>query len=141
MNKDLVDYALEYARKKGVAYVEARGHSASREQLAMKNGVLDAYLSSVDEGFCVRILDRGGLGFASSNRLTKDEARNIVDLAHKFALLAGRKDKITFADERGVGAKWRVAQRERIEDVAPEQKRGMLGFQRPVGLFLLRGRQ
>jgi TldD protein len=122
LNKDLVDYILEYASTKGVAYAEARGQSTNWEQLAIKNGVLDAYLSSVDQGFCVRILDRGGLGFASSNRWTRDEARDVVDLAHKFAMLAGRKDKIAFADESGVEAKWSVTQREKIENVAPEQK-------------------
>ena len=66
MDKDLVDFALDYAQSKKVDYAEARAHVTQADQMVIKNGVLDAYLSTVDSGFCVRILANGGLGFASS---------------------------------------------------------------------------
>jgi len=122
MEKDITDYALDYARRKHIQYAEVRAHRTKNEQLVIKNGVLDAFLSTIDSGFCVRILTEGGLGFASTNKWTKDEAKAVVDTAYKFATMAKRKDKITFAEEKGVEAKWSVPQKEKIEDVSPEQK-------------------
>ncbi len=122
LDRDLVDYALDYASGKEVEYAEARAHSGRLEQLVIKNGVLDAFVSTLDSGFCVRILAKGGLGFASTNKWTKEEAKAVVDEAYRFASIAGRKDKITFAEEKGVEAKWSVEQEEKIEDVPPESK-------------------
>lgn len=122
LDKDLVDYALDYASGKEVEYAEARAHSTRREQLVIKNGALDAFVSTLDSGFCVRILAKGGLGFASTNKWTKEEAKAVVDKAYKFAAIAERKDKITFAEEKGVEAKWSVEQEKKIEDVPPESK-------------------
>ena len=122
MDKDLVDYALDYAQGKKIEYAETRAHTTEFEQLVIKNGTLDAFISAIDNGFCVRILADGGLGFASSNKWTKDEARILVDKAYKSARLAKREDKITFADEKGVDTKWRVSQKKKIEDIPAEQK-------------------
>lgn len=122
MDKDMVDYALDYARSKKVDYVEARAHATNADQMVIKNGVLDAYLSTEDSGFCVRILASGGLGFASTNKWTKDEAKLVVDTAYKFAVMAKRKDKIAFAEEKGVETKWSVEQEKKIEDVPPEKR-------------------
>ncbi len=102
MDKDLVDFALSYAKDKQVEYAEVRAHYETSEDLAMKNGILDAYVSAVDSGFCVRILADGGIGFASTNKWTKREAKGIVAIAYRLAKMAKRKDKITFAKERSV---------------------------------------
>jgi len=122
LEKDIVDYALEYARGKDVEYAEIRAQSGKIEQLMIKNGVLDAYLSAFDSGFCVRILADGGIGFASTNKWTKDEAKTVVDLAYRFAKTAKRKDKIKFAEEQSVETKWRVEQKEKLEDIDSETK-------------------
>jgi TldD protein len=117
-----VDYALEYAQSKKADYAEARAHNTKVEYMVIKNGILDAFVSTVDNGLCVRILTKGGLGFASTNKWTKEETKTIVDTAHKFASMAKRKDKITFASEKGVKTKWRVEQKKKIEDVPAEKK-------------------
>lgn len=122
MEKDLVDYTLNYALKKTVEYAEVRAHKTKSEELVIKNGILDAFNSAVNSGFCVRILAEGGLGFASTNKWTKDEANTIVDTAHKFAAMAKRREKIKFAEEKGVDDKWNVPQKRKIEDIHPEQK-------------------
>jgi TldD protein len=122
MENDLVDYALQYAQSKQVDYAEARGHVTNADQMVVKNGVLDAVISTEDSGFCVRILARGGLGFASTNKWTKEEAKAIVDTACKLAAVAKRRDRISFAEEKCVKTKWRVAQKTKLEDVQPEQK-------------------
>ena len=122
MEKDIVNYALDYAQSKKVEYAEARAHNTKHEELIVKNSVLDAFVSTIDTGFCIRILANGGLGFASTNKWTKDEAKAVVDTAYKFATIARRKDKITFAEEKGIEAKWSVEQQKKIEDIPPERK-------------------
>jgi len=122
LDKDLVDFALDQAVSKGVEYAEARAHSEKSEELALKNGVLDAYVSAVDSGFCVRILADGGIGFASTNKWTRKEARNVVEIAYKLATAAKRKDKITFAKEKSVKANWKAEERKPLKDVPAETR-------------------
>ncbi|NWF87509.1 TldD/PmbA family protein [Candidatus Bathyarchaeota archaeon] len=122
MNEDIVDYALNYAQKKGVEYAEVRAQSQTEEVLLLRSGILETYVSAVDSGFCVRLIANGGIGFASTNKWTKEEAKEIMDLALKYARAANRKEKITFAEEKGVETKWVVNQKKKIEDVSPEEK-------------------
>jgi TldD protein len=122
MEEDVVDYTLDYAQRKGVEYAEVRAQSEERERLMLRNGILEAYLAGVDSGFCVRMIADGGIGFASSDKWTKEEAKKIVDSALRYAKAADRKDKIKFAEEKGVRTKWVVEQKEKIEDVSPEEK-------------------
>jgi TldD protein len=122
LDKDTADFALNYAAGKKVEYAEVRAHSEKGEGLTIKNGVLDAYASAVDSGFCVRILAEGGIGFASTNKWTKDEAKTIVEIAYKFAKMAKRKDKIVFAEEKSVKANWKVDEKKKLEDVPPEKR-------------------
>jgi len=122
LDKDIADFTLEYAMSKKVDYAEVRAHGTKHEELVMKNGVLDAYVSTVDSGFCVRVLAEGGIGFASANKRTKDEAKTIVNIAYKFAKMAKRKDKIAFAEEESVKANWKVPEKKKIEDASPETK-------------------
>ena len=82
MDKDIADFALSYARGKKVDYAEVRAHTESQEGLVTKNGILDAYVASVDDGFCVRVLADGGIGFASTNKWTR-EAKAVVHMTHK----------------------------------------------------------
>jgi len=118
----LVDYALSLAAGKAVEYAEVRAHSEKSEDLSMKNGALDAYVSAVDSGFCVRILADGGIGFASTNKWTRKEAEGVVDLALRLAKTANRKDKINFAKEKAVKASWKVEEKTRLEDVQAETR-------------------
>ncbi|MGD0405860.1 MAG: TldD/PmbA family protein [Candidatus Bathyarchaeia archaeon] len=122
MDKELVDFALNYAADKEVEYAEVRAQNDKSEGLVMKNGVLDAYFSAVDSGFCVRILAEGGIGFASTNRWNKEEAKKIVEIAYKLAKMAMRRDKISFAKEKSVKVKWKVDERKKIEDISPEER-------------------
>ena len=122
MDIDIADFALNYAAGKTVEYAEVRAHSEKGEGLTMKNGVLDAYASAVDSGFCARILADGGIGFASTNKWTKEEAKSVVEIAYKFAKMAKRKNKIVFAEEKSVKANWKVGEKKKIEDVSPETR-------------------
>ncbi len=122
LDKDIVDFALKHAMEKRVSYAEARAHSINHEELIVKNGVLDAYASLVDSGFCVRLLVDGGIGFASTNKWDRDEAKAIVELAYKYAKMAKRKEKISFAEEKSAKSNWKVLEKQKIKDVPPETR-------------------
>jgi hypothetical protein len=78
VEEDIVDYALEYAKSKSNEYAEVRAQSQSSEGLILRNGVLETYVSAVDSGFNVRIVADGGVGFASTNKWAKEEARETL---------------------------------------------------------------
>lgn len=122
MEKDIVDYCLEYAKSKKIDYAEAKAHDTNAENIVLKNGTLDAYAVALDSGFNVRILADGGLGFASSNKWTQQEAEKAVNIAYKLAKNAKRKDKIKFAEEKAVKTAWEVRQKKGIESVSSEDK-------------------
>lgn len=121
-DKSIIDYCLEYAKSKKIDYAEAKAHDTNAENMVLKNGNLEAYSVAFDSGFYVRILADGGLGFASSNRWTKQEAEKIVNTAYKMAESAKRKDKIEFVEEKAVKTTWEVKQKEKIENVSSEDK-------------------
>jgi TldD protein len=120
--EDLADYALKYAMDKGVEYAEVRAQKQVKETLILRSSILEAYSWSVDSGFCTRVIAKGGLGFASTNKGTREEAREIVDLAIKYAKASERRDKLVFAKEKSIEAKWSVGQKKKLEDVSPEEK-------------------
>ena len=122
LDKDLVDYTLEYAKNKKIEYAEARAQSQNREGIMLKNSILEAYSTVVNNGLCVRILTENGLGFASTNKWTREEANEIVNTAFKMANNAKRKTKIKFAEEKTVKNSWKVQQKKKIENISPEAK-------------------
>jgi len=122
MDEEIADFALECARSKKVEYAEVRALSRVQDGLMLRNGVVEAYVSAVDSGFNVRIMADGGIGFASSNKWTKEEARAIANIAFKYAKSAKRKEKLVFKEEKGVKTKWVVEQKKKIENVPPEER-------------------
>jgi TldD protein len=122
MDEAIVDFALEYAQSKKVQYAEVRAHSQVQDGLMLRNGVVEAVVSAVDSGFCVRLMADGGIGFVSTNKWTKEEARAIVNLASKHARAASRKEKLVFAEEKGIRTKWAVDQKKKLEDISLEER-------------------
>ncbi len=126
MDKDVVEHALEHALGRHVDYAEARAHSGLGEGIILRNGVLEAYLQSLDSGFNVRVLAEGGIGFSSTNRWTRDEAERVAETACRLAKASGRKTKIGFSEMESNEADWGVEEEQRIGDVDPESKIGLL---------------
>jgi TldD protein len=122
MDREIADYALDCARSKRIQYAEVRANSQQRDALLLRDGNLETYRSAVDSGFCVRIIADGGIGFASTNKWTKEEARETVDLACKYAKSAKRRDKLIFKGEKGVKTRWTVEQKKKVENVPPEDR-------------------
>ena len=119
---DLVDFAVDYAREKGASYAEARYEHQIEEQFILKNSVLDALYHGEDSGIGVRVLAKGGLGFAATNAMTRTDVKALVEDAVKIAKAAHRKDPISFAPEEPVVTNWSVPQRKKLSDVPVEDK-------------------
>src|SRR2546428_2061901 len=144
---DLVDFAVDYARKKGASYAEARHEEQEQENFILKNGVLDALYVGHDRGIGVRVLVDGALGFAATNSRTKTDVRAIVDDAVKVAKASRRKTKITFAHEDAIEMNWSVPEQRKLADVPVEEKIAeiqsvdrdlmALGFKLPARSFQL----
>ncbi len=145
--RDLVDYAVDYARQRGATYAEARFERQEPEHIILKNGTLDALYVGADRGIGVRVLAKGNLGFAATNRLTKPDVKAIVDDALKIAKAAKRATPITFAQEEAITTNWAVPEATKLADVPVEEKietfRAIdkavagLGFKIPARYFTL----
>jgi TldD protein len=122
MDEDLINCALEYAQTKKIEYAEVKGQSQTADRIVLRNGNLEAYVTAVDSGFCVRIMANGGIGFASTNKWSKSEAKQLVDLAFKLAKAANRKEKLSFAKKKAVKTKWTVDQKRKIENIPSEDR-------------------
>lgn len=122
MDEDLADFALDLAMGQQASFAEVRSEHHLINQLVMKNGVLDALLSAEDAGLCVKVVAKGGIGFASTNELTRPEVRRLVGLATKMARTARRKEPILFAEEPAVDTRWEVRQEIDLASVGPEQR-------------------
>src|SRR3989304_6795522 len=96
---DLVEFAVDYARQEGAAYAEGRFEHQRNEEFILKNSVLDALYITEDSGLGVRVLAKGGLGFAATNAMTKRDVRGIVDDAARIAKAARGEDPIVFAPD------------------------------------------
>src|SRR2546427_2053192 len=119
---ELVDFAVEYAQKKGATYAEARYEQQASETVVLKNGVVDALNYGDDAGVGVRVLAGGSLGFSATNLMTKTDVRAIVDNAVRIAKAAKRKDPIVFAHEPAVVSNWSVPEGKKLQNVPVEDK-------------------
>jgi len=122
MDEDLAEFALDLAMGQQASYAEVRAERHLINQLVMKNGALDALLAAEDEGLCVKVVAKGGIGFASTNELTRPEVKRLVGVAVKLARSARRKEPIVFAEEPAVDTRWEVRQEIDLAGVGPEQR-------------------
>ena len=78
MDENLAYYALERARSD---YAEVRMEKMRGAQVVIKNGNLEIFQVDSSYGLSVRVLADGGLGFASTNILTKESVAKAVSKA------------------------------------------------------------
>ncbi len=74
---DLIDRALDAARRAGASYADVRVTELATEALTVKNGALEAAHAHRSAGIGIRALVAGGWGFSASALLEPDEAERI----------------------------------------------------------------
>jgi TldD protein len=83
--RDLANLALSQLDVSGVDYADIRIVEQRRENIATRNGVVEALESSRSLGFGVRVLYQGSWGFAASNELSRKKIETIAMKALKVA--------------------------------------------------------
>jgi TldD protein len=88
--RNLLGNILDLARVKGAEYADIRVVHRQNEEIAVKNGKLDALTRDEDAGFGVRVLFRGAWGFACSSKVNQKEMAKTLNRAWKIARESSR---------------------------------------------------
>jgi TldD protein len=93
--KEGLDKALELH----ASYADIRWVETETESIELKNGIVEALVSSADSGFGIRAVVNGAWGFASSSLFNRDEVLRIADSAVRIAKASARvkKDDVELA--------------------------------------------
>ena len=83
--RDLTDRALDTATALGAGYADVRVVRRLEESITIKTRRVEAVSSAESDGFGLRVLVDGAWGFASSHRLTADEADRVAADAVRIA--------------------------------------------------------
>tara|TARA_Y100000310_G_scaffold338043_1_gene426650 strand:- start:1731 stop:3125 length:1395 start_codon:yes stop_codon:yes gene_type:complete len=123
MDTDLAGFAIKHLQGKGASYVEARMESHEGSGFVLKNG--NPEVSGFDEssGIGIRFILNGNMGFATTNKLSKNEIRDVVERALRLTR-SGSKigENISFSDSKEVNDKFKVVQKQNILNVDPSEK-------------------
>jgi TldD protein len=92
--RELVNHALDMANLKRADYADIRVARRQFEEIAVKNGKLNALTRDEDMGFGIRVLFQGAWGFACSSKVARKEMERAFNQAWKMARESSRvKDK------------------------------------------------
>ena len=83
--KDLLENIVNIARMKNVDYADVRIVRRQIEEIAVKNGNIEALTRDEDFGFGIRVLHRGTWGFAASSKVDKKEMEKTFERAWKIS--------------------------------------------------------
>jgi TldD protein len=122
--RQLVNDILDLAKVKKVAYADIRIVHRRMEEIAVKNGKVDALFRNEDQGFGVRVLYRGAWGFAASSKVNKAEMEKTLGRAWNIAKASSRvKEKdVRFARVSAVVQNYRTAASIDPFSISPDRK-------------------
>jgi len=125
---DVLEFAIEKALEMGASYAEARFEEKKGSALVMKNGSPEGLEVEAERGIGVRVLVDGGMGFASTNELTRESVSNVVSQAVKLAKAASRvrKEPIRFSEEDFHKVYYEVKMKKDFRDYSAEEKLELL---------------
>ena len=126
--KDLVENILNLARLKKVDYADVRIVRRQKEEIAVKNGEMEALTWDEDFGFGIRVLFQGAWGFACSSKVDKKEREKTFHRAWKISREGSRiqPKKISFPHAPPVVARYQTPISVNPFRVSPETKLKLL---------------
>ena len=108
---DISSIALDTAKLRGATYADVRVMHMRQRDLTTKNGEVGTLSQSESIGLGIRVLARGGWGFASTDRLTREGvsacAAQAVSIAKASAL--AKRGEVVMADEKAYVDSWQSA--------------------------------
>lgn len=124
LNKDLADFAVNYALKLGASYAEARLENITANGFVLKNGTLELSGFERNTGIGIRLIKDGILGFISTDDKKKKEISNLI----KNSLITQKKSSklkkcdLLLSETPGIKQKDIVKQKTNINNIDPEEK-------------------
>ncbi len=108
--RELMENILDLANLKKVNYADIRIVRRQIEEIAVKNGGVEAVSWDEDFGFGIRILFQGAWGFACSSKVSKREMENTFSRAWEIARAAAKTQgkKISFPPASPVVARYQT---------------------------------
>ncbi len=122
MDRDLAELAVSRAQELGAEYAEARMEFVSGMDSLLKNGNPEVSGFDRDAGIGIRVLVKGALAFASTNRLDRDSVIKATEKGVDMARASARvlKHPIQYADEEPNIKDYSVVQKKNISDIGTE---------------------
>jgi TldD protein len=108
--EQLAQVALEEAQKLGIDYLDLRIGQLEREEIEVKNGIVDSLTHHQDQGFGVRVLANGGWGFVSRPFLTPEAMVDAVKEAYEIAKASStvRREPLVLSEVEPVQTTYRT---------------------------------
>jgi TldD protein len=123
LDEDVAEATLKAAESHApLVLAEVRLEERNLRQVAVKSAQVSSVTSLADSGMNVRIVLPTGIGFASSNEVSKAEGSRLVKLAFKQAKNGGRKAPVRLSTEPAVKTEWVVRQKRPLADVDIDEK-------------------
>jgi TldD protein len=123
VDEDVADYVLDLATtKSSPVLAEVRLEISNNRNVAIKQGEVHSVSASSDAGMNVRIVLERGIGFASTNSVSKSSGAALVRKALSLAKAGKRKGKVKLSREKSVKADWSVPQRLPLIDVSIDDR-------------------
>jgi len=109
-----------------VLLAEVRLEERHMRGLAVKSSQVSSLSSLEDSGMNVRVVLPAGIGFASSNCVSRAEGARLVKQALRLAKGGKRKSAVALSSEQPVRTSWAVSQKRSLTDVTTEDKLAFL---------------
>ncbi|MFX1508977.1 MAG: TldD/PmbA family protein [Promethearchaeota archaeon] len=119
---DLVHHGVDYGTAQGGKYIELRYVNYVVNGYSTRNGDILAAGSTETAGIGIRALANGGIGFAATAKLEKQEIERAVKKAIQLARATKRKTPLVLSEEPSVRTKWEVPVKTPFADIASEDK-------------------
>lgn len=126
--KDLAEYCVKEARRRGADYAEARVHGGSGTGFLLKNGEPQPSMIEDSFGIAARVIADGAMGFSATNLLSKGGVRALTAATVKMAKSSARlvSEPIRMGDSKTAKRKVVVPEREPVEGADPNWLKSLL---------------
>jgi TldD protein len=127
LDEDVAEATLGAIESKAtVLLAEVRLEERNMRELAVKSSQVSSLNSLEDSGMNVRVVLPTGIGFASSNRVSRVEGTRLAKQALRLAKGGKRKTPVAMSEEQPVRTNWVASQKRSLIDITTEDKLAFL---------------
>lgn len=112
----------EAESKESLILAEVRLEHRDMRHMTVKEGQVSSVITSRDAGMNVRIALPSGIGFASTNRMSKSEGSRLVQAAYRQAKNGKRRTQVSLSPEPAVKTSWEVYQKSKTADMSTDDR-------------------